>query len=120
MIAPIHSINESAAIARTDPAAAAPELSQADASSRIRFWIRAAHTAARKIIEILSRKGVLLTKVVACDVNRKHPEMALIEKPVHASFFMPSIDEYEIPEKRPSNRKSRIANTPTTIERPTA
>jgi hypothetical protein len=77
---------------RTDPTAAVPDSSQFAASSCMRCWIIAAQIAARKIMPIFSRKGVLTMNVVACELNRKHPEIAFIAKPVQASLRRPSID----------------------------
>ena len=72
MIAPNQSVNEIPAIIFTDPTAAVPDSSHAAASSRMRFWMIAAHMAARNISAIFGQEWRALDE--NCRLRRKQEE----------------------------------------------
>lgn len=117
-IAPIHIAKESAATAFVPPLIAhSPDV--ASRASRKRLWIIAAKIAPTNIMAIFSRNSVLVTKTVACEVNRNAPDTALTRNPTQANFTTGRKLSIRISLNEPSKRRSNMANTPTNIANPT-
>jgi|TARA_B100001142_G_scaffold125397_1_gene127297 hypothetical protein len=73
----------------------------------------------REIAEILTKKGVLVTKIVAWEENNANPELALSIKPNQANLKKSTKAIYSIDSNKPNIRKLKTVKIPTTIASPT-